>query len=165
MSILQSKLNLILLGLVVLLATAVYVVKQNRQQDTELRLPINTQTLSRIEIQHTSNLTLQKKADDWYLIFPQQGKVHPERMEKILSHLNLPLDGGFAAQETDLSLYGLDQPTLLVKLDEQILRFGHLNTLRQMHYIEFAGKVYLAPPFLQISFDHSVDDLLIKELP
>lgn len=157
----NTRQNLLLLLIVAILAASIFLFKQDRKTDQALRLPINTNDISTITIQHGNTIRLTKHEQQWQMLWPSQGLVKPERIEKMLTHLMLPLAGGFPVEQADLSLYGLEQPRMQVILNNETLSFGMLNTMQQMHYIQFKNTVYLARPFLQISFDKSVNELLI----
>jgi len=158
----QTKNNLYLLLLVITLLLTYFALKKKYAIDADLRLPLSTDVIESIEITHSNVLKLKKQNDTWLLVSPLQGEIRKEKIEKILTYLQLPVKAGFDANPDQFSLYGLDKARLTVKLNDETLSFGQLNTNEQMHYVLFKNKVYLVHPFLQISFDVSAADLLVE---
>jgi len=158
----QAKLNWILLSIIIGLAGIAVAINKHKSKDHELRLPIKVNELTVIAIKHNQEIKLEKKNSYWTMTSPQQGRINQERMQKILTNLQLPIQGGFETSN-QLTLYGLDKPRMQVKLNNNLLSFGQLNTMKQMHYIEYQGKIYLASPFLQTAFDHSAEALIMQE--
>ena len=157
-SVLQKtkRRNLLLFLAMLLLAFAVYAVKEYKLKTNLIYFPIDVLKLDEIIIYQTPAITLKKIDGAWHVIQEEPSPANNKAMQNIFDMLSSPLRDEYSVADISLKELSLDPPNLKVELNGEALTFGTLSPLEQMHYVHFRDKVYLASPFLQVRFSQSL---------
>ena len=156
----NNKTNLILFAALLLLAAAVYLIKEKDHQLKNIFFPIDVNNIEHILIKQTPFIELKKENGDWTMLKPKIGLVNKQAIQKILDMLATPVSAAYEVDEVSLKELSLQPPNLEVLLDGEALDFGMLSPIDQSHYVKFKTKVYLARPFLLIRFSQSAEEFL-----
>ncbi len=148
--------NIVLFLAMLLLASAVYAVKEYKLKKNLIHLPIDVLQLDEIIIQQTPAITLKKIDGTWHVIQGGPSPANKKAMQNIFDMLSSPVRDEYSVADISLKELSLDPPNLKVELNGETLAFGTLSPLEQMHYVHFRDKVYLASPFLQVRFNQSL---------
>ena len=157
-SVLQKakRRNLLLLLAMLILALAVYALKEFKLKTNLIYFPIDVLMLDEIIIYQTPAITLKKIDDAWHVILGEPSPANKKAMQNIFDMLSSPVRDEYSVADISLKELSLDPPNLKVELNGEALTFGTLSPLEQMHYVQFKDKVYLASPFLQVRFSQSL---------
>ena len=156
----NKKTNLLLFDVSLLLAVAVYVIKEKNEQSQNIYLPIDVANIKHILIKQMPFIELKKINDEWTMLQPESGKVNKKAMQKVLDMLSTPVTDVYELNEVSLKELSLQPPNLEVLIDGEALEFGMLSPINQLHYVKFKTNVYLARPFLLIRFSQNAEEFL-----
>lgn len=125
---------------------------------------LSQSAVNRIEIAFTAKnpVILEKRDGHWHLVQPYAARAGEEAVGKILAVLNAYSVDRF--DTTDLARFGLDHPSLRLKLDDKELLFGTFNPVNGQQYVAFASAVYLIPTSYSDAAATQVVELLDKHL-
>jgi hypothetical protein len=140
-------LNLLLLVLVLGLATFIYlrpkedVVEIKDYEVSTLKLG----SINRISIEFPAKaaVVFEKHDGYWYIDKPYRTRADQIMVQKVLSIIAAKSAQRFLAE--DIARFGLDQPRLVLKLNDEVFLFGTFNPVSAEQYVSYAGFVYLLP--------------------
>lgn len=137
--------NLALLVVVVGVALALYLVPQS-QQDHAVAIAVSTLNPAKIknisiEFPAKKPVTLEERDGRWFLARPFAARADQSAADRILSILGATTVDKFDA--ADPARYGLDHPSLVLKLDAEEFVFGTYNPVNGMQYVGYKNSVYL----------------------
>lgn len=159
-------LNLALLLVVGGIALFLYLnPKQEEKGPNEVKVSnIVTSSISNISIQSPAKkpVQLQKRDGHWFLVQPYAARAGVGPVMKILAILGATTVDKFDA--TDLARFGLDNPTLRLKLDNEEFTFGTFNPVSGQQYIAYRNSVYLVSTQYAEAATTQVTELLDKHL-
>lgn len=138
---LNAGLLLLLLGLLVL----VYVETQPKDDVATQMLPAMDQ-VTRIEIQlpgEGSELHLQKSATTWQLVAPIAMAADAFRVRSVLNVFATPSLQTYPLDHAALAQYGLAQPQVRVKLDDEWYVFGAATAVAQRRYLQQGERLHV----------------------
>ena len=156
----NKKTNLLLFAVSLLLAVAVYVIKEKNEQSQNIFIPIDVSNIEHILIKQTPFIELKIINDEWAMLQPKTGKVNKKAIQKVLDMLATPVSAEYEIDDVSLKELSLQPPNLEVLIDGEALEFGMLSPINQSHYVKFKTKVYLARPFLLIRFSQNAEEFL-----
>lgn len=82
----------------------------------------------------------EKRDGYWYMTAPYQQRADQQQTQRILSILAAKSTEKFPA--TDLARFGLDNPRLKLKLNDEEFVFGTHNAITELQYVLHKGAVY-----------------------
>lgn len=140
-------LNFVLLILVVLIGLFLY--SRPKQELIEAKdYEVSTLKLAsinniRVEFPTKAAVAFEKVDGYWYLEQPYKTRADQMMVQKVLSVIAAKSAQRFPAE--DISRFGLDQPKLKLKLNEEVFVFGTFNPVSGEQYVAYNGFVYLLP--------------------
>ena len=117
------------------------VVKQAAYELTSLKLA--TFTKVSVEFPAKAPVAFEKIDGYWYLEKPYKARADQRLVMRILSLLAAKSAQKF--QAADLTQFGLDQPKLKLKFDNEEFIFGTFNPVTSEQYVAYQNNVYLLP--------------------
>lgn len=125
---------------------------------------ISPSTIGKISIEFTAKkpVTLEKRDGHWFLVQPYTARAGQQAVDKILAVLNADSVDKFDA--SDLARFGLDNPSLRLKLDDKELVFGTFNPVNGQQYVAFGNSVYLISTSYADAAATQVVELIDKRL-
>ena len=140
--------NLVLLVLVAGIAAFLYL----RPKPVESNVP-KSYTLSTLDPNSFKRLSieapgkkpvlLEKQQGRWHLVEPVQGRADLAAVGRVLSLAIATSQDKFPA--TDLTRFGLDNPALKVRIDDQEFSFGMYHPVSGDQFIAYKDAVYVLP--------------------
>jgi hypothetical protein len=94
-----------------------------------------------IEVPAKSPVTMEKRDGNWFITQPYSARAGKFMMERVLTILRANSIEKFAAD--DLARFGLDNPSLRLKLNDHEIVFGTFNPVNGQQYIAYNNSVYL----------------------
>jgi hypothetical protein len=153
--------NLVLLGVVVALGLTAYLTPPSNEDSAAVPLTgIDPKNVSRVEILRPgkSATVAVRDAQGWQLHAPLRITGNRLRLERIAQ---VARESSYAQYDLDPQQrprYGLAEPAVTLRLNENELRFGDLEPLRGRRYVEAAGVLHVTRNVL------SQVDLTVTEL-
>jgi hypothetical protein len=161
--------NLVLLAIVLTLLWLSQREQPDSEQTTQLS-SLSAQAVNQIRIERPGKpaITLQKHEQQWTLSAPFPARANQTRINLLLSLLSAPLHGQFQPMdESALAQFGLNEPQVVLTMNEQQFAFGTTAPLNQNRYILHQGMVYLiqddVTPLLTATAGSFVENRLIAE--
>jgi hypothetical protein len=141
------KLNLVLLVLVVFIGVFLY---SRPKEEVAATKDYEVSTLKLAGINHIraefpakAAVAFEKINGYWYIEQPYKTRADQMMVQKVLSIVAAKSIQRFPAE--DISRFGLDQPKLKLKLNEETFVFGTFNPVSGEQYVSYNGYVYLLP--------------------
>jgi hypothetical protein len=125
---------------------------------------ISPSSISKVEIAFTAKnpVVLEKRDGHWFLVQPYAARAGEQAVNRILAVLNADSIDKF--DTSDLARFGLDHPSLRLKLDDKELLFGTFNPVNGQQYVAFGNSVYLIPTTYSDAAATQVVELIDKRL-
>lgn len=140
-------LNLVLLVLVAGIAAFLYL-RPKPVEKTEQSFTISNldpKSFSRLSVEYPAKkpMRFEKHGDRWVMTEPFQGRADLASVGRILS---LAMASSKEKQPaTDLAKFGLDNPSLKVKIDDHEFRFGMFHPISGDQFVAYGDSVYVLP--------------------
>lgn len=134
------------------------VVKESAYEVTSLKLA--TFTKLSIEFPAKAPMVFEKIDGYWYIAQPYKA-----RADQMLVMRTLSLVAAKSAQKfpaTDLAQFGLDQPKLKLKFDNEEFIFGIFNPVTSEQYVAYNNNVYLLPVTYAENAQSPIEEFLDK---
>ncbi|MCB5184983.1 DUF4340 domain-containing protein [Methylobacillus gramineus] len=96
----------------------------------------------------------------WYLAQPYKARADQMTVQRILSIVAAKSPEQFPGN--DLARFGLDNPRLKLKLDQEEFIFGIYNPVSAEQYVAYKDAVYLVPPIYSETASTQIVELLDK---
>lgn len=161
-------LNLVLLGVVLTLALFAWY-RPGDDNKPALRLTdISPQAVRRVEIEQKNqpSVLLERSDAGWRVVAPVKARANGFAVDTLLRLLQAPTQNPLATSDADLGRYGLDKPSLTVRVDDAAIHFGDIHPIRDEHYVHYGSSVYLISSrfYAQAAARYSnyIDTLLIE---
>lgn len=157
--------NLFLLALVLGIGTFVYLQPKTETNKAETAYEISTLKLGSftkvsVEFPAKAALNFEKIDGYWYITQPYKARADQMLVQRILSLVGAKSTQKFAVQ--DLTQFGLDQPKLKLKFDNEEFVFGTFNPVTSEQYVAHQNNVYLLPITYAESAQSPVEEYLDK---
>ena len=123
-------------------------------------LKLNAFSKVSVEFPAKAGLAFEKQDGYWHLTQPYKARADQMMVQRILS-----LVGAKSAQKlplNDLAQFGLDQPKLKLKFDNEEFVFGTFNPVSSEQYVSYQNAVYLLPVSYAESAQSPVEEYLDK---
>lgn len=88
-------------------------------------------------------VTLAKKYGQWWLQEPLKAPANPVRVENLLQVAEAESLSRFPAAGRDLAQFGLDKPTLRLRLNDTELSFGGVTPVGRQRYVLLGDTIHL----------------------
>ena len=140
----RIKLNLFLLGLIIVLA--VYLTRTEAPTPVgQMFIPLSTidpATVNHIQTSRPGmpDLILQKSGTDWQITSPVQVPANPFRVSSLLELLQTR---SISTVTTVADAFGIADSQVTLSFNNNTFKFGNINTLDQSRYILFENTVHL----------------------
>lgn len=158
--------NLVLLAVIAGLGLFLYFnPKKEGTSINEIKVSeIRPSDINKIEIEFPAKnpVVLEKQEGHWRLVQPYPARAGDEMVGRILAVLNADSVDKF--DTSDLARFGLDNPSLCLKLDGKDVLFGTNNPVNGRQYIAFGNSVYLVSTQFYDAAATQVVELLDKLL-
>ena len=161
--------NLVLLVLVAALAAFVYFRPKPEVTDQQEHFTVSTHSpadFSRLTVEFPAKAprVFEKVDGYWRIVKPYAARADQLSLQRILSVASAQTTEKFPA--TDLAQFGLDQPRLKMRLDDDELLFGTYNPVSGEQYIAYKDSVFLVSSsyadFAGIQVEELIDKTLLK---
>jgi hypothetical protein len=125
---------------------------------------ISPADVSKLEIEFPAKnpVVLEKRDGHWKLVQPYAARAGDVAVSKILAVLNADSVDKFDV--SDLARFGLDNPSLRLKLDGREILFGTYNPVNGRQYVAFGNSVYLISTQFYDAAGTQIVELLDKQL-
>ena len=144
----QTRTNVILAAMVVLLGAAVYaeILRERAlMQDPLTTLqPEAIRTLA-IECQGCTARRFEKVDGHWLMREPKAQAANDKAVARLAAIVRAPVRYRRPVAEVDPSKLGLDPPVATLDADGTLLKFGTTDAIRNDRYVEVGGTVALVP--------------------
>lgn len=142
--------NLGLLGLIILLSVAVINSDKKTQKETIRLSSIDKNSINQIQVlrKDLENFIFEKKENRWFLTTPLKFRANEARINAMLGMLDTESLNQLNPDEVDLKQLGLDDPDVILKLNNIEFRFGKTDAIDQRRYVLFRNKIHLTNDFL-----------------
>ena len=134
------------------------VLKEVAYEVTSVKLA--TFTKVSVEFPAKAPLAFEKVDGYWYLVKPYKARADQMLVMRILSLLAAKSAQKFEA--TDLTQFGLDQPKLKLKFDNEEFIFGTFNPVTSEQYVAYQNNVYLLPVSYAENAQSPIEEYLDK---
>ena len=156
--------NLVLLLLVAGIAVFLYFSPQEEVQ-TEQSYDLSSLKLGdfssvRVEFPAKAPVVFEKRDGYWYMVKPHEARADQPSVQRILSLIAATSAEKFPAD--NLSQFGLDNPDVKVKLDNEEFLFGIYNPVSGRQYVAYKDAVYLVDPIYSESASIQTIELVSK---
>lgn len=156
-------LNLLLLLAVIGLGFYAYRKPAQEEAQTFAISTLVPAQVTRLRIERgASTIELEKKAQAWMLTVPFAARADAGQVTRLLDVFGVKSKEKLAA--TDLARFDLDKPGVVLRVGEQSLAFGALNSLTQDQYVLSGDSVYLINSYHGMQIPDSPDRLLTHSL-
>lgn len=169
------KLLILLAVLVAVIVAAIVIVKLNEPE----KIPISTvsgDSVLQIDVANMKNLQWTFGEEKYDFNFSAEGwtcNIQPdyvpdaERMARILLNLKDIRAERIINEPQDMSVYGLDAPSVVVNVDGVQIAFGDPSSLNSTYYMSLGdGKVYMVENSYYFSFAFTREEMVqISEIP
>ena len=106
-----------------------------------------------------------KNGDTWFITQPRKGRTNPFMVSSLLRIIRARSEQELSADaNNNLSRYGLDNPRAVVKLDNNVIRFGDSNPVNNQQYILFNDRVHMIDHRYYWAVSRRTTDFLSKRL-
>ncbi len=157
-------LNLGLLVIVLGLGAFLYFhPKQEQQAEKSYELcDLKLSSFSNIQIDFPAkaSVSFEKKEGFWYIKQPFSARADQIAVQRLMSIVAAKSTSKFPAN--DLTRFGLDQPKLKLKLDNEEFLFGTFNPVTSEQYVAYKGNVYLLSSSYSESAQMQVSEFIDK---
>jgi hypothetical protein len=139
--------------------------KEEASSFNEVRVSeINQDDIGKIAIEFPAKnpVVLEKHDGHWKLVQPYAARAGDVAVGRILAVLNADSVDKF--DTSDLERFGLDNPSLRLRLDDKEILFGTYNPVNGRQYILFDNSVYLVSTQFYDAAGTQVVELLDKQL-
>jgi hypothetical protein len=125
---------------------------------------ISPADVSKLEIEFPAKnpVVLERREGHWKLVQPYAARAGDAPVSKILAVLNADSVDKFDA--ADLARFGLDNPSLRLKVDGKEILFGTYNPVNGRQYVAFGNSVYLVSTQYYDAAGTQIVELLDKRL-
>ena len=134
------------------------VVKEAAYEVSSLKL--GTFTKVSVEFPAKAPVAFEKNDGYWYIVQPYKARADQMLVMRILSLVAAKSVQKFEA--TDLAQFGLDQPKLKLKFDNEAFSFGTFNPVTSEQYVAYNNHVYLLPVSYAENAQSPVEEYLDK---
>lgn len=158
-------LNLVLLGVVLVLAAVLYFGGEDEDVDPPLTA-LSPAAIESITLAQTQGATLrlQKRDGRWQLIEPVQTPAEAAQAERLAALATTPVRSRLDDAGLDLAALGLAPPRFTLALDDQRLEFGMTEPLSGRRYVRRDGEVLLIDDPAGELVDGDYADLVARRL-
>jgi len=142
----KTLLNIFLaLMLVSLLALVIYEPEKTEPPDTKKLTALDPDTVQKISIESPGrpSLLLTKKSGHWQMQKPLMMPANAGRIQQLLKITQAKSIADYAMSRVDANQLQLDTPSLSLKLDDVLLRFGTTDALGGSRYVQVGNTVHL----------------------
>jgi hypothetical protein len=113
-----------------------------------------------VEFPAKASVAFEKVDGYWYIVKPYKARADQMLVMRILSLVAAKSAQKF--KSTDLAQFGLDQPKLKLKFDNEEFSFGMFNPVTSEQYVAFNNQVYLLPVSYAESAQSPLEEYLDK---
>lgn len=139
----KNVLNFILMFIVVVLIIVIY---SSHEKSTELNklTTTNIDTITNIVISRNKHdVNLNRNNDNtWTITQPVQIAANNFRIGSLLKIINAPVHSQYTVEEIDPSSTGLSNSTTFLKLNQTNIKFGIVNPVTNLRYIQIDNNIY-----------------------
>jgi hypothetical protein len=137
-------LNLVLAGVIATLAAFLYFKPAGDPSVGPPLTALAADAVTQIRIERgTQTIELEKTDIGWRLRAPLAARANRFNVDSLLRITSAP--SSFQATPSELGTYGLDQPTLRLRLNDEEIAIGAIHPMRQQHYVRYRDTVHLIP--------------------
>ena len=143
-------LNSILAIVIAALAAIVYFRPGGEETSVDPSLTtLAADTVGEIHIVRTGRepITLQKKDTVWRMTTPIAARANQFNIDSLLRVLSTTSTFRIDATETQLANYGLDKPSVQLRLNDEEIVVGAAHPSKPQHYVLHRGVVHLIPSY------------------
>lgn len=146
----RLAINLSLIGFIILLSVLVFNTDNQSEQTLTRLSSIDQKTIHQIKIlrKEVDDFEFEKQNDQWQLTKPQFFRANHARINAMLRMLNVESHSQLNPAEVNLKSLGLDNPVVIMNLNEHEFKFGNTDAIDQRRYVLYEDKIHLTNDFL-----------------
>jgi len=131
----------------VLVTAALWVAREDAQQQTAQAPTARNPEIIRIQRPEHADLVLERDNNTWQITAPCALLVNQQRLSPLLEALNTPA-ASYSAAEVDTEAAGLDAPLATLVLDDESIIIGGVDVSGARRYVQSADRVELVPEWI-----------------
>lgn len=138
--------NIILISIIFILSIYIFTPPDEGVEKPKASLlDIDKNSIDHIEIirKDLDDFIFAKKDDAWHMLSPLQLKANPLRINTILGLISTKPNSTLEPSKVELKNLGLESPSVIVKLNKHVFKFGGTDGIDQYRYIFFANHIFL----------------------
>ena len=142
----KTLVNIILLAIVIgLMSIVLWDPFKKPPEPTKQISDLQTQNIDRIEIDIAQQdpLVLAKKNNQWYLEHKPELIANEFSVNAILELPSAVSHRQYAVAPADYNKFGLEKPSISVRLNDAIFALGNTDPIDQHRYVLYAGQIHL----------------------
>jgi len=140
----------LLFAFIVLLSVLLLIPKKETEQDLPRLSTIDSNDIVQIEIlrKDLDNFIFNKQDETWHMNSPLRFRANNSRINALLRILKVESHGQFNPAEIDLERLDLDDPIIVMKLNDHEFSFGNTDAIDQRRYVLFDNTIHMVNDFL-----------------
>lgn len=142
----RTAVNLVLLAAVAALAALAYFLPASKPPPGPPALTgLTPAQIHRVRISHAGKpaIVLVRKGEDWRMVKPIQVRANRFIIHSLLGITRTDSYSRFTAGQRDLSEFGLDEPSLRLRLNDLDIAFGAAEPLNGRRYVQSGAMVHV----------------------
>ena len=165
----RTKTNILLLAVIIILI----LVSTGIDQEEEIVLPrlstIDSASITEIRVNKKDgeDYLFKKQTDGWYMLSPLQYLANEARINAMLRMLKTESHAELDPATVNLARFELDDPKVILKLNEHVFQFGNTDGIDQRRYVLFNNTIYMVNDFLyqqlETNAEFFADTRLLRE--
>jgi hypothetical protein len=141
-------LNIALAAIIAALAALVYFRPGSEKPAGPPLTALTAEQITRVRIERgAQTIVLEKTGAAWRLTAPVQTRANQFNIDSLL-RLASATSSFQAPVEANAATYGLDQPALRLRLNDEEIAVGAIHPMRQQHYVRYRDTVHLIPSYV-----------------
>ena len=116
----------------------------------------------RVERRGKPAVDLQKRDGVWHMLAPYRTRADPFQVDRLLDIVQAKAKQKLA--QANLDRYGLDSPSVRVRLNDVAFDFGAINELTNEQYVASGQAVFLVAPFLGYGIAADAEKMFSRRL-
>ncbi len=142
--------NIGLLAFIALLLILILNSNEETKQETEKLSSIDQSEIVKISVarKDLDNFIFDKNNEAWRMISPLQIRANNARINAMLRLLKAESHSQLKPTDVELEALGLDEPAVILRLNDHEFKFGNTDAIDQRRYVLFNETIHLTNDFL-----------------
>ena len=160
----KMLLNLVLLIVLAALIGVVFLEPGKEEANPVSLTNQDVDAIDRFELKNQENLVFEKKAGHWWLSSPFQAPANDIRIKQLLKIPNAESRAHYPVKSDELGKFELEKPKAELKLGQITLRFGGLEPIDMLRYVQIGDTLHLVTDDFSHQLFAKATDFVDKKL-